>query len=97
MIYVIIVLGALGGLAGPAIQGMVSRGVGDDEQGGVQGAMSSLNSVASIIGTPLATGLFGYFISDYAPVHLPGVAFLFSAGLTIAAAVLAVRSFRKGP
>ena len=96
MIYAIIVFGALGGLAGPAIQGMVSRGVGDDEQGGVQGSMSSLISVSSIIGTPVATGLFGYFISDRAPVHLPGIAFLFSAGLTLAAAALAVRSFRKG-
>ncbi|MCB1096266.1 MAG: TCR/Tet family MFS transporter [Verrucomicrobiales bacterium] len=96
MIYAIIVIGSLGGLANPAIQGMVSRGVGDDEQGGVQGSMSSLNSVASIIGTPLATGLFGYFISDSAPVHLPGIAFLFSAVLTLAAAGLAARSFRNG-
>ncbi|MDA0813489.1 MAG: TCR/Tet family MFS transporter [Verrucomicrobia bacterium] len=95
MIYVIIVIGSLGGLANPAIQGMVSRAVGDDEQGGVQGSMSSLNSVASIIGTPLATGLFGFFISDAAPVHLPGIAFLFSAALTLAAAALAVRTFQK--
>ncbi|MGK0188965.1 MAG: DHA1 family tetracycline resistance protein-like MFS transporter [Verrucomicrobiales bacterium] len=95
MIYAIIVLGSLGGLATPAIQGMVSRGVGDDEQGGVQGSMSSLNSVAAIIGTPLATGLFGYFISDSAPLYLPGIAFLFSAVLTLAAAALAVHSFRK--
>lgn len=95
MIYAIIIVGSLGGLATPAIQGMVSRNVGDDEQGGVQGSMSSLNSVASIIGTPLATGLFGFFISDSAPIHLPGIAFLFSAVLTLAAALLAARAFRK--
>ena len=83
MIYVVIVIGSLSGIATPAIQGMVSRGVGDDEQGGVHGSMSSLNSVAAIIGTPVATGLFGFFISDAAPVHVPGIAFLFSALLML--------------
>lgn len=97
MIYAIIVFGSLAGIATPAIQGMVSRGVGDDEQGGVQGSMSSLNSVAAIIGTPVATGLFGFFISDSAPAHVPGIAFLFSALLTLVAAALAARAFRSAP
>lgn len=95
MIYAIIVFGSLSGIATPAIQGMISRGVGDDEQGGVQGSMSSLTSVAAIIGTPLATGLFGFFISDGAPMHVPGIAFLFSALLTMIGIWLAARSFKN--
>lgn len=94
MVYVILVLASLGGVAGPAIQAMISRGVGADEQGGVQGSLSSLGSVAGIVGPPLATGLFGFFISDTAPVKVPGAAFFFSAILTCVALGLASRSFR---
>ena len=97
MIYAIIVFGSLSGIMTPAVQGMVSRSVGDDEQGGVQGSMSSLNSVAAIIGMPLSTGLFGFFISDSAPAHVPGIAFLFSAVLTLIAIWVAAKSFRKTP
>jgi DHA1 family tetracycline resistance protein-like MFS transporter len=94
MLYVIIVFGSLSGLATPAIQGLISRSVGADEQGGVQGTLTSVVSVAGIVGPPVATGLFAYFISDVAPRHLPGAAFFFSAGLVVVAIFLARRSFR---
>ncbi len=95
MIYAILVVGSLGGIMGPAVQGLISRGVGADEQGGVQGSLTSLASVAGILGPLIATGLFRYFISDEAPVYLPGAAFFFSAVLVVAAMLLALRSFRK--
>lgn len=95
MVYCTIVWGALGGLATPAIQGLVSRGVGADEQGGIQGSLTSLTSVAGIIGPPLATGLFGYFISSRAPLAVPGAAFFFSAVLVFGALILAVRACRN--
>jgi DHA1 family tetracycline resistance protein-like MFS transporter len=94
MLYVIIVFGSLSGLATPAIQGLISRSVGADEQGGVQGTLTSLASVAGIVGPPVATGLFAYFISEVAPQHLPGAAFFFSAVLVGSALLLAVRSCR---
>lgn len=94
MVYAILVVGSIGGVAGPAIQALISRGVGADEQGGVQGALASLASVAGIIGPPIATDLFGYFISPKAPVKIPGAAFFFSAILTVTALLLAARSFR---
>lgn len=95
MIYALLAVGSLGGITGPAVQGLISRGVGTDEQGGVQGSLASLGSVASIIGPPLVTGLFAYFIGGRAVAHLPGAAFFFSAVLTIGALLLAQRSFRK--
>ena len=64
-------------------------------QGAVQGSLSSLASVAGVLGPPLATGLFGFFINAGAPVKLPGAAFFFSSALTVAAMLLAVRSFRR--
>ena len=95
MIYAILVAGSLGGMTGPAVQGLISRGVGADEQGGVQGSLSSLTSVAGIIGPPIAAELFRYFISDTAPIYLPGAAFFFSAILVVLALLLALRSFQK--
>jgi len=95
MIYAILIAGSFGGITGPAIQGLISRGVGANEQGGVQGSLTSLASVAGIIGPPIATGLFGHFIGSTAAIHLPGVAFFFSSVLVMAAMLLALRSFRK--
>lgn len=95
MAYTTIAVAALSGISGPAVQGLISRSVGADEQGAVQGALNSLASVAGVIGPPIATGLFGFFISAGAPVRLPGAAFFFSAVLTFAAMLLAVRSFRR--
>lgn len=95
MAYVVIAVASLSGISGPSVQGLISRSVGADEQGAVQGSLSSLASVAGVLGPPLATGLFGFFISAGAPVKLPGAAFFFSSALTVAAMLLAVRSFRR--
>jgi DHA1 family tetracycline resistance protein-like MFS transporter len=97
MIYWIITFGSLGAIATPAIQGLISRGVPLNEQGAVQGALSSLSSVAGILGPPLATGLFGYFISPRAPAHVPGIAFYMASFLLLCALVLTLRSFRRNP
>ena len=95
MMYALIVVGSLGGITGPAVQGLISRSVGADEQGGVQGALTSLASMAGILGPPLSTTLFSHFISDGARLKLPGAAFFSSALLVVIALLLAVRSFRR--
>lgn len=94
MLYAIIILGSLGGLAIPAIQGLVSRAVGDREQGGLQGTFTSLSSVAGIAGPPLATGMFAWGIDPETSRHLPGAAFYLAAVLQSLAVLLALRSFR---
>jgi len=97
MIYALIGIGSFGGIAMPALQGLVSRGVPLNEQGAVQGALSSLASLAGILGPVLATALFGYFISARAPVRVPGAAFFCGSMLMLIALLLALRSFRKNP
>jgi MFS transporter, DHA1 family, tetracycline resistance protein len=79
MIYGTILVGALGGISGPAVQGLIANAVGDDEQGAVQGAVTSLESVSGMIGPLLCTQLFAYFITPTAPLHLPGAPFFASA------------------
>lgn len=97
MLYGLIVIGSLAGLAGPAVHGLVSRSVLDSEQGAVQGALASLSSLTGIIGPPIATSLFGFFIGDRSPVHLPGAAFFFGGLVILIALALARRSFQRHP
>lgn len=93
MVYPLIAFGSLGGLSTPALQALVSQSVGADEQGGVQGAMTSLNSLAGIIGPFLATGLFGYFITTTPPV--PGAAFFGAAALNMTGLAVAFMTMRQ--
>ena len=66
------------------------------EQGRLQGALTSLASLAGIFGPALFANIFALFISDHAPVqHLPGAAFVLAALLLFAAALLAAR-FTRG-
>ncbi len=95
MIYVILVVGALGMVAGPALQGLVSRGIPLNEQGAVQGALASVSSIAGIAGPPLVTNLFGFFINPKAPAYIPGMGFFVSSLLLLFALALAFRAFRR--
>ncbi len=86
---------ALGGLCGPALQGLISNQVPANEQGELQGALTSLIALTSIIGPVLMTGLFSYFTSEKAPVQFAGAPFLMGAFLTLVSLLLAVRTLRK--
>jgi DHA1 family tetracycline resistance protein-like MFS transporter len=63
-----------------------------NEQGELQGALTSLMSLTSIIGPLLMTNLFSYFTQESAPVYFPGAPFLMGAVLTIVSVFLAMRS-----
>ena len=77
-------------VAQPAVQGLMSRAVPPNEQGLLQGAVSSITSLTSIAVPPIWTGLFGYFVSPSAPVIIPGAAFFVSAMVFFVALILAV-------
>jgi DHA1 family tetracycline resistance protein-like MFS transporter len=96
-VYVIIPIGALAGMIGPSVQAILSHGVPGNEQGMLQGGLTSLQSVSSILGPLLANGAFGYFVSDDAPVHLPGAAFFVGAVLWVVALLLSLRAFARHP
>ncbi|MCU0440863.1 MAG: TCR/Tet family MFS transporter [Bacteroidia bacterium] len=81
----------LGGICGPALQGIISSQVAPNEQGELQGALTSLMSVTSIIGPVLMNGLFAYFTSDKAPVYLPGASFFLASILTVISLVFSYK------
>jgi MFS transporter, DHA1 family, tetracycline resistance protein len=92
MMYAIIVVASVGGIAGPAIQSLITKMVSATEQGAVQGALSSIQSIAAILGPVMATQLFGFFTSSAAPIKLPGAAFIAASLLVALGALLAVRN-----
>ena len=72
---------SLWGVAGAAIQALTTQLVAPDQQGQLQGATNSVNSIAQMLGPFLFTLTFAYFISDGAPVKMPGAPFLLAAAL----------------
>lgn len=84
-------------IVGPTTQSLLSQQYGPEEQGGIQGALTSVQSLTGVVGPILATAVFGYFTSRAAPIHLPGSPFFLGATLIAVAAVLAVRALRQRP
>jgi len=85
----------LGGLAGPPAQALVTQQVDPYEQGRLQGALTSLASLAGIFGPALFANLFALFIGSRAPLRLPGAAFVLAALLLVAATLVATRATRR--
>ncbi len=97
MVYCILALGSFGAIGAPATQALITGGAEANEQGAVQGALTSLSSVAGFIAPIVSTMLFGYFISSRAPVHLPGAPFFLAAVLIVGALLVALITLRRYP
>jgi DHA1 family tetracycline resistance protein-like MFS transporter len=82
---------SLGGLCGPALQGIMTNQIPDNEQGEFQGGITSLISLTSIIGPLLMTNLFSLFTSNNNLIYFPGAPFLLAAILSILGLVVAIR------
>jgi len=95
MMFAFMIPYAMGGIAGPSIQGIISHHVPANEQGELQGALTSLMSASAIVGPILMNKMFAYFTSDRAPVYFPGASMLLGAILTTISALLAFRALRK--
>jgi len=90
-------ISALWGVAGPASQSLITRQVDASAQGRVQGALMSLVSLAGVFAPLAFAGTFALFISDRAPAHLPGAAWLLAAGLLFCALLVGWRFAREKP
>lgn len=83
---------ALWGLAGAATQALMTQLVAPDQQGQLQGATTSVQSVSQLVGPFLFTLIFAYFIGAQAPLKLPGAPFLLASALLVLALVIAART-----
>ena len=78
-------------IAGPAANGLMTRRVGESEQGELQGAISSMRAIAVIIGPGLFTFTFAYFIDAKQGWNFPGAPWYLAAFLLFIAMFMATR------
>lgn len=84
-------LAALPAVITPALQGIMSKAVGDDEQGELQGALTSIAALAMIVSPMLMTWVFYNFTTGDGGVYLPGAPFILAAVLVALALFVFVR------
>jgi len=94
MMFAFLVPYCLGGIAGPSLQGIISTQVPPNEQGELQGGLTSLMSMTAIVGPLLMSNIFAYFTSVSAPVYFPGAAMLTGAVFSLVSTLLAYRTLR---
>ncbi len=81
MIWLLIPISAMGAIVAPAMQGIMSSAAGDDQQGELQGVLSSLSALSMIISPLAMTQAFFWFTRDGVGLYLPGAPFLLAAVL----------------
>jgi MFS transporter, DHA1 family, tetracycline resistance protein len=88
---------SLWGVSGAAIQSFMTKRVAPDQQGQLQGATASVQSISQLLGPFLFTLTFAHFISPQTPLHLPGAPFFLASALVLLAlAVAAVTLANRG-
>ena len=95
MLYAFLIPYVLGGVAGPTLQGLVSNQVSDKEQGILQGSLTSLTSITTIIGPAIATLMFYYFTKEGSLFYFPGVPYATSGVILVLATITAFFALKK--
>lgn len=89
MMFLFLVPYCLGGICGPSLQSVISGHVPSNQQGELQGALTSLMSLTTIIGPLIMNGTFAFFTSDKAPINFPGMHFLIGALCMLLSVIIA--------
>jgi DHA1 family tetracycline resistance protein-like MFS transporter len=79
MMFAFLIPYCLGGICGPSLQSTISVHIPSNQQGELQGALTSLMSLTTIIGPLIMNSTFSYFTTDKAPFYFPGIHFLIGA------------------
>jgi DHA1 family tetracycline resistance protein-like MFS transporter len=95
MMFVFLIPYCLGGIAGPALQGIMSGQVAPNQQGQLQGALTSLISLTSIVGPLFMGWLFHMFSKHGSSNYFPGAPMIAGAVLAIISALMARFSLKK--
>jgi MFS transporter, DHA1 family, tetracycline resistance protein len=95
MMFAFLIPYCLGGIAQPAIQAIMATLVPPNAQGELQGALTSVMSLSSIIGPLVMNNLFFYFSHASAPIYLPGAPFYLGSILMLLSAIVAYKTLHK--
>ena len=89
--YAVLIVSCLFWASHPALQSLISHQVSANEQGELQGALMSLNSLTSIINPLIMTSLFAVTSVRGSSIYVPGSPYILSGVLFLAAAILSAR------
>jgi DHA1 family tetracycline resistance protein-like MFS transporter len=95
MMFAFLIPYCLGGICGPSLQSIISGHVPANQQGELQGALTSLMSLTTIIGPLIMNSSFSYFTSGKAPFLFPGIHFLIGALCMLSSVILTYKILRK--
>jgi DHA1 family tetracycline resistance protein-like MFS transporter len=96
-LFPVLLIGGVQGVASPAINALMSRELGPERQGELQGGMASVMGLSSIVGPFVLTQALAYFSGPEAPVFFPGAAFVVAAGLGVVSFVMLARGGSTTP
>ena len=95
MMFTFLIPYCLGGIAGPALQSVITENVPANEQGEIQGTLTSIMSATAIIGPPLMSNVFYNFTNKKALFHFAGAPFVLGGALMLLSTIIAYYSFKK--
>lgn len=95
MVWVMIPISAMGAIVAPAMQGVMSRAAGADQQGELQGVLASISALSMILSPLLMTQAFFWATRDGGAVWFPGAPFMLSACLMAGAFAIFMLSRRR--
>jgi len=94
MMFVFLIPYCLGGISGPGLQAIISGSVPANEQGELQGSLTSIISITSIVGPLVMSNLFAFFTGPIKPFYFPGAPFMLAAVLMLLSCFFAYKALR---
>jgi DHA1 family tetracycline resistance protein-like MFS transporter len=94
MMFLFLIPYCLGGISGPGLQAIISGSVPANEQGELQGSLTSIISITSIVGPLVMSNLFAFFTGPIKPFYFPGAPFMLAAVLMLLSCFFAYKALR---
>ncbi|WP_428223869.1 TCR/Tet family MFS transporter [Flavobacterium sp.] len=95
MMFAFLIPYCLGGIAGPALQAVIAGQVPANEQGEIQGTLTSLISASAIIGPPIMSNVFYYFTQESIEHPFAGAPFILGGFGMLLSTLMAYVSLKK--
>ncbi len=95
MMFLFLIPYCLGGICGPNLQSYLVGQVPANQQGELQGGLTAIQSLTTIFGPLIMTGIFFYTTKDGTPFYFPGSAFILAAILMAISFVIAYTILSK--
>ncbi|MDB4987390.1 MAG: hypothetical protein JWN04_2568 [Myxococcaceae bacterium] len=88
MLYPVLALGGMQGVAMPSLNSLMSRELGPERQGELAGGMASIMGLSSVVGPYVLSQTMAHYSAPDAPFYFPGAAFVLAAGCAFTCLIL---------